>query len=82
MPHEHKESGPEELRRIVNCLDFTREDALDGFTAEQCVRIVRAVRACKWDIFPDNLTRDELEHAAEHGTLSEECNARLDRELV
>lgn len=79
---EHGETGPETLRRAVSVLDMTHGDAVDPFTAEECLNIVRACWASPWDVFPDNLTREERQYAAEHGKLSDACNARLDRELA
>lgn len=72
-------TGAEELRRIVNVLDRTNEGALDPYTAEQLIRIVRAIWGQPWDIYPDQLTRDELDHAAEYGTVSVETLTRLER---
>ena len=76
------ETGPEMLRRVVRVLDWTHGDAVDPFTAEECLNIVRACWGSKWDILPDNLTREELKYAARHGSLSVRCNARLDKELA
>ena len=64
-----KETGIEELRRVVNAAGYSNEDALYGFSAE----------ASGWDIFPDQLTAEERAHAAQAGTLSHACLARLQR---
>ena len=76
------ETGAEELRRIVNVLDRCDESALDPFSSAELIAIVRACWASPWDIFLDQLTLDERRYAAQHGKLSDECNARLDKELT
>jgi hypothetical protein len=73
-----KETGAEQLRRIVAVLNGSRESALDPFTAEELLRIVRACWTSPWDIYPDNLTFDELKFAAKHSKLSAACKRRLD----
>jgi len=75
------ESGIEELRQLAGISGYTREYAFDGFTAIECLNLLRAVRACEWDIYADALTPEEREHAAKTGKLSEECVARLDTEF-
>ncbi len=45
--------GCDELRRIVRAMDDTREGFNQRFTAEQLVRIFRAMFASGWDIYPD-----------------------------
>jgi hypothetical protein len=77
----HKETGIEELRRIVAAANWAREAAFDGFTAEECVRLVRACWGSKWDILPDELLHEERLEAAKTGKLSAECEDRLDRDL-
>lgn len=76
-----KETGAEELRRIVRVLNSTSESALDAFTAEELLRIVRACWASPWDMFPDTLTFEERKYAAKHGKLSAACNRRLERDF-
>jgi hypothetical protein len=78
---EMKETGAEELRRIVSVLDHTTEGALDPFTAEELLRIVRACWTSAWDIVLDELTLAERRYAAKHGALSVSCTKRLDREI-
>jgi hypothetical protein len=75
------ETGAEELRRIVSCLNSSTEGAVDDFTAEEVIRIVRACWSSPWDIWPDNLTDGERKYAAKHGALSKACCKRLDREM-
>lgn len=36
---------------------MTRESAWDGFTAEECLAIVRACWASPWDILADDLLK-------------------------
>ena len=76
------ETGAEELRRIVRVLNQCAESALDPFSSAELIAIVRACWASPWDIFLDQLTLDERRYAAQHGKLSDECNARLDKELT
>jgi hypothetical protein len=63
-----KETGVEELKIVRNMLDM--EGDLHEFSAEQILRICRAVRACEWDIYPAQLPFSMLRHAARTGTLS------------
>jgi hypothetical protein len=77
----YKETGIEELRRIVAAANWARESAFDGFTAEECVRLVRACWGSKWDILPDHLLHEERLEAARTGKLSEACEERLDHDL-
>ena len=76
------ETGAEELRRIVSALGMSAETAVDPFTAEQVIRIVRACWSSPWDLLPDMLTDSERWHAAKHGRLSAACVRRLDREMT
>ena len=77
----YKETGVEELRRIVRVANMTTESAFDGLTVEECVRLVRACWKSKWDILPDDLTFEERRKAADTGRLPEACEDRLDRDL-
>jgi len=76
------ETGAEELRRMVSTLNMSAETAVDPFTAEQVIRIVRACWASPWDLLPDMLTLAERRYAAKHGKLSDACNRRLDKEMT
>lgn len=79
MPRQ--ETGAEELRKIVRVLNNTREGALDGFTAEELIRIVRACLASPFDITPDYLHYNEARHAIRYQKLSPRCLARLEKAL-
>jgi hypothetical protein len=57
------ESGAEELRRAMSFINTTTESAWDGFTAEECIRIVRACWASPFDIYADNITVSERRYA-------------------
>jgi hypothetical protein len=81
MSPTREETGMEELRRIVRVANMTNESAFDSFTAEQCIKLIRACWASKWDILPDDLTGVERGYAAVHGVLSEECTLRLEKAL-
>lgn len=61
--NEEKRTGASELRAIVTCLNYTREWALDGFTAEELLILVRALWASEWDVFLDNMTPEQVAHA-------------------
>ena len=76
------ETGAEELRRMVSALNMSTESAVDPFSAEQVIRIVRACWASPWDLLPDMLTLAERRYAAKHGKLSDACARRLDREMA
>jgi hypothetical protein len=54
-----RETGADELRRIVRVLGCSRESALDGFTSEQLIAIVRACWASGWDVYVDDLSSDQ-----------------------
>jgi len=75
------ESGIEELRRAANVSGWARESVYDGFTAEECLNMIRACWACEWDVLPDGLTDEERRGAARRGKLSARCLKRLDRDL-
>ena len=74
------ETGIEELRRVVRAASMCRESAFDGFSAEECVRMIRACWTSKWDVLPDDLLPEERYEAAATGKLPEEAEARLDAE--
>ncbi len=57
------ESGAEKLRRVVRHLNHCRESAIDGFSAEQLLILVRAVWASGWDVWIDQLTEDQCRAA-------------------
>lgn len=79
--NKYEESGIEELRQLAGISRDTREYAFDGLTAIECLNLLRAVRACDWDIYADALTEEERQGAAKTGKLSAECVARLDVEF-
>ena len=74
-----KETGAEELRRVCAALGYNNESALDPYSAEDLLHIMRAIAAGGWDIFVDQLLPEERDHAAMHGTLSSACLARLQK---
>lgn len=63
------ETGAEELRRISHVLGCCRESALDAFTAEQLVTLVRACWASGWDVYVDDLSQDQCTAALELGEI-------------
>lgn len=71
------ESGIEMVRRAVRVANMTRESSFDGFSAEECLRLISACWASKWDVLPDDLLLSERIHAASHGRLSEAAERRL-----
>ncbi len=75
------ESGFEELRRAANVSGWARESVYEGFTAEECLNMLRACWTCEWDVLPDGLTDEERRGAARSGKLTARCLKRLDREL-
>jgi len=74
-------AGVEELRRLAEASGWHRESSWAGFTAEEVLNILRAIGASRWDVFADQLTEEELRHAATHGRISEACDRRLEEEL-
>ncbi len=62
-PAVEAESGADQLRRVVRVLDSCREDALDGFTPEELILLVRLCWRSEWDVFVDDLSADQV-HAA------------------
>jgi hypothetical protein len=75
------ESGIDELRRAANVSGWCRESAYDGFTAEECLNMLRACWASGWDMLPDMLTLTERSFAARNGKVSAACAKRLERDL-
>ena len=51
------ESGIEELRRAANVSGWARESVYEGFTAEECLNMLRACWTCEWDVLPDGLRK-------------------------
>ena len=72
-----KETGIQELRKLVNMANNTREDALDGFTAEELVKLLRACRDLNLEVLPDQLQPWERRYAAKHGKVSKGALRRL-----
>lgn len=64
------ETGIEELRRAARASEMCRESALDGFSAEECLNMIRACWRSEWDILPDDLPIEEREFAARNARLS------------
>jgi hypothetical protein len=74
-----EETGIAELRRAAKVSTYSRESAFDGYTAEECLNMIRACWASQWDILPDELTPEEREYAALHGRIGDKD--ALDRRL-
>jgi hypothetical protein len=74
----YRETGADELRRVVRVMGLTNESAFDGLSAEQCIKLIRACWSSPWDVLPDELGHDERRYAALHGKLSRSTNRRLD----
>ncbi len=60
-----RQTGADELRRIVVVLNCTRESALDPFTAEELITLVRAQLACAWDHTIEEWTPRQITEALE-----------------
>lgn len=60
-----KESGAEELRRIVAHIENCRESALDPYSAEEILRLARACWASEWDVWIDDLSPEQCAKAIE-----------------
>lgn len=71
------ETGIEELRILVNIAGHTNEDAFDGFSVEETVRLLQACRALDLETLPDMLTSGERQYAAKQGEVSTACLRRL-----
>lgn len=54
------ESGIEWLRRIVALADSTRESVWDGLSIEETVSIAVACLRSGWDVYPDQLSYEQL----------------------
>jgi hypothetical protein len=74
------ETGAQELRRVVSCLNSCAESAIDAFTAEEIIKLVRACWASGWDIWPDNLTDAQVAAVLETGEVP--CFFESSRGLV
>lgn len=59
MPAEFKETGANTLRRLVRWLDNTNETALDGYTPEELVQLLRMYDASGWDFTLDQWTPEQ-----------------------
>lgn len=77
MATKTNERGIDELRKLVNMANWTREDAFDGLDAYAIVRLLQACRKLDLETLPDQLTEDEQDYAIEHGKVSTECLTRL-----
>ena len=75
----YQETGIEELRRAARVSGMTRESAFDGYSAEECLEMIRACWKSGWDILPGDLTPEERDYAARHGKLSARALARIER---
>lgn len=75
------ETGIEELRRIAKASEMCRESAFDRFSANECMKMIRACWGSGWDILPDDLTDEERRFASEHGRLPDFAMVRLEKEL-
>lgn len=58
-----EETGADELRRIVNVLNNTRESFNERFSARELVRLGKAYLACGWDFTPDKWTEKQVREA-------------------
>jgi hypothetical protein len=68
LPRENeRETGPEELRRIVACLDSCCESMIERFSVEELVQLQRAAWACEWDVFVDNMSEGQCRAVLELG---------------
>lgn len=75
------ETGVEELRRIASASSMCRESCFDGFSANECMKMIRACWGSGWDILPDDLTPEERRFCSEHGRLPDFACVRLEEEL-
>lgn len=74
-----KIDGIGELRRLVNIANCTREDAFDGLTIEQTIKLLQACRSLDLEVLPDQLNPEERAFAARTGKVSKACKRRLYR---
>jgi hypothetical protein len=75
------ETGIEELRRVARVSSMCKESCFDGYTAEQCIKMIRACWMSGWDILPDDLTHEERVFAATYGRLPDFAMTRLEKAL-
>jgi hypothetical protein len=59
----YKETSTDFLRRTVAWLNNTREDALDGLTIEQLIKLKRTHDKSEWDWTIDQLNDRQLKMA-------------------
>ncbi len=62
-------SGIELLRRAVALFNDTREDAIDGYSPAELMRIAEAHAQSGWDAYPDQWSKAQRDAAAKHGTV-------------
>ena len=57
-------TGVGEIRAAADLLAITSTDCLEALSAEEVLRVLRAIRLCDWDLCPDQLTASEIAKAA------------------
>jgi len=62
-------TGIEELRKAVRLFNMCSETINERFTPPQLLRIAAACRACTHDYLPDQWSDEQLQAAADHGTV-------------
>jgi hypothetical protein len=72
MSRRPDETGIEELRKLVNMANNTREDAFDGLDAFQVVRLLQACRALDLEVLPDDMNDEERLEVANTGKVPTE----------
>lgn len=61
--------GIDELRLLVSNLNACNETFNQEHTAEELLKIGRALWASEWDILPDAWTAQQVQAAIDHGTV-------------
>lgn len=68
MSETKRTTGIEALRYCVRLFNDTREDAIDGYTPRELLRIAAAHQSSGWDIYPDQWSKQQRDRAAKYGT--------------
>lgn len=69
-----KESGAVELRKLVAILNANTENWTEGYSLEEIVKVLRAVRAGSYDYGPDHMSGQQLRRAIELGESPKFCD--------
>lgn len=74
MNKKPSEPGIVELRKLVAILDSNGENWTEGYSAEEILKVLRAVRKSDYDFGPDAMTGQQIRRAIEIGEAPKYCD--------